>query len=157
MGPSVVFFNINEQLRLTREGLWLSNGAEITHEATVRAFFRFLNQSPDGQWWIKIGHEEKSVLLEDTPTFVQRITGSPEQGYQIHLLHDATDRSEPLRAQTLRYSPGRLVCLTERGWEARFLRAPYYEILQHLKKDAAGYSIEIQGRRIQLQSPDSKP
>jgi nucleoside-diphosphate-sugar epimerase len=152
VSPSVVYFGIHENLELSREGVWLSNGEEITHEATVRAFFRCLEPSPEGGWRIRIGSEEKEVRLEDTPSFVQRLTGDPRQGYRIHLLHDPDPRGEALDPKTLEFQPGRLVCRTRRGWKARFLRATYHEILKDLERDHQGYFLMLEGARVDLSS-----
>lgn len=151
VGPQVVYFGINEQITLSREGVWLSNGEEITHEATVRAFFRHLEQDPAGQWWIRIGNEKKPVLIEDTPAFVRAVSGSAEQGYLLELLGRDPADTERLEPSSLRYSPGRLTCRTREGREARFLRAPYHEFLRILQKDEAGYFVVIQGVPVRIQ------
>jgi len=150
VSPSVVYFGINEHLTLSKEGVWLSNGEEITHEATVQAFFRFLDQDPNSQWWVRIGNEQKPVSIEDTPSFVRRIAGSPQQGYRITLLGDEEGVSQELDISTLTYHPGRLTCRTQKGWEARFLRVPYYELLKELQHDELGYFIWIRGKRVSL-------
>lgn len=157
MSPQVVYFGIQETLTLSKDGVWLSNGQEITHEATVRAFFKFLHRDESGQWWIRIGREEKPVTIEDTPAFVQAVMGSPSEGYRIRLVgKEETEEFEGLRAETLSYSPGRLTCRTRAGWEARFLRAPYHELLKGIGRDERGYFILIQGKRIELQ-PEKLP
>jgi len=150
VSPQVVYFGINEQLTLSKEGVWLSNGTEITHEATVRAFFRFLEQDPNSQWWIRIGNEKKPVSIEDTPCFVRQITGSAQEGYRIALLGAQEEAFEDLAEGTLSYRPGRLTCRTRNGWEARFLRAPYHEFLKGLQQDEWGYFVQIRGKRVSL-------
>lgn len=152
MSPSYVYFGIQETLTLSKHGVWLSNGEEITHEASVRAFFRGLAQDAQGRWVVRIGQEEKEVTVEDTPSFVQRLGGSPDEGYRIHLLFSEHLGGEELRAESLRYRPGRLTCLNSKGWEARFLGAPYHEILAGLQKDDQGYFLKIKGARIDLKT-----
>ncbi len=151
MSPQVVYFGIQETLTLSRDGVWLSNGQEITHEATVRAFFKFLHRDESGQWCIRIGQEQKPVTIEDTPAFVKAVMGSPTEGYRIRLLgKEETEEFEELEAGTLSYSPGRLTCRIGSGWEARFLRGPYHELLRSVSRDEKGYYLKIKGARIDL-------
>jgi hypothetical protein len=152
VSPSYVYFGIQEILTLSKEGLWLSNGEEVTHDASIRAFFRGLTQDPQGRWVVRIGREEKEVTVEDTPSFVQRLSGSPDLGYRIHLLFSENSGGEELQVESLRYRQGRLTCRTAQGWEARFLRAPYHEILAGLQKDDQGYFLKIKGARIDLKT-----
>ena len=153
VSPQVVYFGINERLVLSKDGLWLSNGQEITHEGTVRAFFRNLHPDDSGNWRVRIGPEEKSVELEDTPAFVQSLEGSAEHGYQLVLLGADEQLREPLAPLTLQYTAGRLTCRLRSGWEARFLHAAYHEILRHIQQDTEGYYLKIKGARVGLSSP----
>ena len=137
-----------EILTLTREGEWLSNGEPFGHEPTRSLFAKSLKRRPDGSWWLEIGRESKQVRVEDTAYFVLRIEGDRRAGYEI-LLSDGT--REPLRPETLLLTPGRLTCLTAGGHEARFLRAPYTDLLlQALGERDGSYDLEIQGRRHHL-------
>lgn len=154
MSPQVVYFGIEETLVLSKQGVWLSNEQEITHAATVQAFFRFLHCDESGQWWIQIGREKKPVTVEDTPAFVRSIHGTPERGYRIGIV--SQEALEDLKIKTLRYQPGRLTCRTAMGREARFLQGPYHELLKTIGHDKQGYYLEIQGARIDL-SADLAP
>ena len=141
--PEIIFLN--------REGEWLANGQAITHEATLRAFAQNLHRQEDGSWWIQIGREKKQVHVEDTAYFVKRLQGNPKQGYEIVLSNDTT---EALLPQTLKLTPGRLTCLTHRGHEAKFLRAPYSEILlQALQNEGGSYQLQIQGLTLTIGQP----
>jgi hypothetical protein len=53
----------------------------------------------------------------------------------------------------LKYKPGRLTCqvMTNIGpEEAKFLRGPYFDLLQHLQEDDRGYFLNFGGSRVEL-------
>lgn len=139
------FFVDTEVIRLTRNGVWMSDHTEITHEPTRRLFARNLERVPgvDRQYQVKISRESKTIEVEDTPYFVQRIDGSPETGFEI-TLNDGTQ--EKLNFQSLKYQPARLTCTVERkGFfeEAKFLSTAYMDLLSYLKEDDSSYFLEL--------------
>jgi hypothetical protein len=142
----------SEILVLTRNGLWLADGEEITHEPTRRLFSRSLKQD-EGGWFIHIGNETKYVQVEDTAFFVQRLSGTPETGFELDLSDETHER---LDFKSLRYQPGRLTCrLHDReetcgAPEAKFLPVAYRDLLQHLEEDPEGYFLTLEGCRVQL-------
>lgn len=140
------FFVDNEVITLTRNGVWLSDGTEITHEPTRRLFARSLKRDSLG-WTLQVGRETKRITVEDTGYFIHRIDGSPEMSYELWL-NDET--REPLDPTTLHYQPGRLSCRLARGEEAKFLHAAYFDLLKDLGEDERGYFLNIQGKRYPL-------
>lgn len=141
------FFIDTEVIRLTRNGVWMSDQTEITHEPTRRLFARNLERVPgaDRQYLIKISRESKTIEVEDTAYFVQRIDGTPETGFEI-TLNDGNQ--EKLNFQSLKYQPGRLTCSVERrGFteEAKFLSTAYMDLLTYLKEDETSYFLETGG------------
>lgn len=151
MGSVELPFIDFETIRLTRDGRWLANGEEITHEATVRGFARHLRKDADG-YLIAIGRESKRIEVEDTAFFVLGLEGSPLKGWIVRL---SNETSQPLDPGTLSYRAERLTCrVSAAGFdqpeEARFLPAPYMELLRHLEEDDRAYFLIIQGRRIEL-------
>jgi hypothetical protein len=142
-------FGIFENLILTKNGVWLSNGEEIEHERTIQAFSKNLFRCKDG-FEIRIGNERKTVHVEDTIYFVTGMEGDPDLGYSIRLNDGRTLELDP---KTLDYRSGRLTCKVfhpneQTHEEARFLSPAYYEILKDLQKTIDGYSIEIEGEII---------
>jgi hypothetical protein len=143
------FFGLYEDLILTKNGIWLSNGEEITHEKTVLAFSRNLHRCKEG-YEIRIGTEKKNVHVEDTLFFVTALEGDPSIGYTLKL-NDG--RFLELDPESLRYKPGRLTCLVPHPnegtrEEAKFLTQSYYEILNHLEANEAGFQLTIEGKVI---------
>ncbi len=139
----------HETITLSKEGKWLSDGEEITHQATVEAFFRNLARDDRG-YFIQIGTNSKRVEIEDTAYFVVGIEGTPHEGCELRLSDGTKVGLDPA---TLRYAPGRLTCrvMTRIGEEeAKFLRASYFELLSYLQEDDQGYFLEFGGSRVDL-------
>ncbi len=145
-----------EIIRLTRDGEWLADEEPITHERTLQAFQSHLFPTADGNGWeIRIGRETKRIEIEDTAFFVRMIEGDPQTGFTLHLTDGVRQKLDP---QTLRYSPGRLVCTI--SWnrqggatgqaEAKFLRAPYHELLAHAAEVGDKYVLTVEGVRYEL-------
>src|SRR5690242_17598119 len=98
------FFVDNEVIVISRDGVWLADGHEITHEPTRKLFARSLFKDAEG-YLLKIGRETKRIQVEDTAFFVRLIEGDPAEGYELSLSDDSRARLDP---ETLRYRPGRL-------------------------------------------------
>jgi hypothetical protein len=144
-------FSFYEDLILTKNGVWLSDQEEITHERTILAFSRNIHRSQNG-YEIRIGRERKPIHIEDTMFFITSIEGAPEIGFTIRTNDQRIGELDP---ETLRYRPGRLTCRVpdpNSGMmeEAKFLSTAYYEILKHLEHDENGYWITIEGKKILL-------
>ncbi|MBU6375530.1 MAG: DUF393 domain-containing protein [Bdellovibrionales bacterium] len=149
--PRTPEFIDREVLTLTREGEWLSDGELITHGATITAFGRNLKRAPDGRWWLEIGRDRKQIEVEDTAYFVKLIEGSPASGFELSL---SDGSREKLRPDTLLLTPGRLTCLTQAGFEAKFLRSAYSDLLmQALSQNQGRYQLMIEGQKIELGPP----
>lgn len=143
------FFVDTEVIRLTRNGIWLSDSVEIDHEQTRRMFAKSLERDAKG-WLLKIGSETKRIEVEDTAYFVTRIEGTPSQGIDVCLSDESRERLDPA---TLTYRPGRLACRIKGGKEeAKFLHAPYFELLKNLQEDDSFYWLDLGGKRVQLTS-----
>lgn len=135
-----------EVILLTRDGVWLADDHEITHEPTRLLFARSLRKDETG-YFLHIGREMKRIEVEDTAYFITGIDGSPEQGYELRISDGSRERLKP---STLRYRPGRLTCRIQDDEEAKFLSVPYMEILKHLEQDGSRHFLQIGGIRVEL-------
>jgi hypothetical protein len=154
---SAPFFSDNEVITLSKDGVWLADGQEITHEGTCQLFSRNLKKDAEGYYievtgrvGDQIRRETKRIQVEDTAFFVQRLEGDPAGGYELFLSDGMKISLDP---GTLRYRPGRLTCrvVTPIGEEeAKFLRMPYFDLLQHLEEDDEGYFLNFSGSHIRL-------
>lgn len=136
-----------EPITLKKDGRWFSGDQEITHEQTLR----FLNRSlcfEDGQYLLKSATEQVPVIVEDTPFFVVRTTQEPDQTWTA-TLNDGT--REPVTCQNLKYSPARLILncsgRESRGFsgqcQAKFLSAPYFDLLSHCEETERGIELPL--------------
>ena len=137
----------HEELLLTRDGRWLANGEEITHEQTCRLFSRSIRRDPDG-YLIQVKHETKRIRVEDTPYFVIGLSGNATAGFDLIL---SDESREKLDVGTLTYHPGRLVCRVKGATEeAKFLSTSYFEILANLEEDDTSYFLNLENQRVVL-------
>ncbi len=146
---------IQEEIRLTANGVWLSNGSEIDHENTVKLFFRSIRKDGEG-YFLQVGPETKRIVVEDTAYFVVGLEGGPSEGYVL-LLSDGT--CEPLDPATLKYQLGRLTCGVHREFneglvEAKFLQKSYVELLKNLEQEGEEYHLVLGGKKIILARAD---
>jgi hypothetical protein len=145
------FFGIHENIILTKNGTWLSNGEEITHLGTLKAFSRNIFRCTDG-WEIRLGPEKKTIHVEDTIYFVTKIDGSTELGFSI-FINDG--RVGELDLADLKYKPGRLTVKIPHSnngtnEEAKFLTAAYHELLKFITKDDEGFKLTVEGKTVLL-------
>jgi hypothetical protein len=144
-----------EVIVVNKDGIWLADGSEITHEPTRRLFARSLKKDSEG-YFLSIGRETKRIVVEDTAYFVERIVKNADSKIENAdvSLHLSDGTQETLDPGTLRYSPGRLTCRIKNGSdEAKFLRGPYYEILRDLESDqgtAKTYFLNFNDKKIRL-------
>ncbi len=148
MGTNTPFFVDNETITLTRNGLWIADGVEISHEPTRKLFAKSLKKHEDGTYWLHIGRETKKIQVEDTAYFIIRL--EDELHSQITLfINDET--SEKLDPETLKYRPGRLSCqIKNKSEEAKFLHAPYFDLLKFLEEDRSGYFLKFGKTKVWL-------
>jgi hypothetical protein len=131
-----------EVIVLTKEGVWIADGSEISHVPTRKLFARSLQKDSEG-YFLSIGRETKRIEVEDTAYFVERI-----EGLEASLSDGTVEKVDPT---TLAYKPGRLTMRIKNGTdEAKFLRGPYYEILRDLEEDHGSYYLKFNGKKVLL-------
>ncbi len=141
------FFIDTEVIRLTSNGVWMSDETEIDHQNTVTLFFKSIRKDDQG-YFLQVSHEIKRIVVEDTAYFVVGLEGTADAGYTL-LLSD--DTKEPLRPETLKYQEGRLTCQVHASQdEAKFLQKTYMEILKNIKQEGQDYTLDLAGRTVIL-------
>ena len=146
-GPNAPFLVDNEVIRLTSNGVWISDEIEISHEPTRRLFAKSLRKDEQG-YFLAVGRETKRIIVEDTAYFIHRIDGDPTQGLEIRLSDETREKLDP---RTLKYRPGRLTCQIKGGTEeAKFLHAPYFDLLKEIFEQDGSYWIKVEGIAVRL-------
>ncbi|MBC7691331.1 MAG: DUF1285 domain-containing protein [Methylotenera sp.] len=140
----------HETIILNSKGVWLTNGEEITHLETCKAFAKHLGRDTEG-YFIQIGNNHKRIEVEDTPFFVTRIKSTSDAVTLV--LND--ESTEQLNPQSLSYSPSRLSCTVKKlapggPFEARFLPQAYFDLLKDLEQEGEDYFVQIGSSRIKL-------
>jgi hypothetical protein len=147
------FFVDNEVIRILKNGTWIADESEITHEPTQKLFAKSLFKNEKG-YYLKIGRETKTILVEDTAFFVIRVDGEPhgKDGVTLTLSNEQKLRLNP---STLHYRPGRLTCSVktpniEEEIEAKFLSAPYFDLLKHLEEDHDSFFLDFEAPKARV-------
>ena len=143
------FFVKGEKIVLKRNGVWFADGIEITHEQTRDLFFRSIHwdekTNDEGQhFYLEVGYERLFFDVEDTPYFVVSL-GEESDGRLFANLTNSV--KSPIQHDLLSYENTSLYLTLSNGFKARFLAAPYYDLLKHLEEDATGYYVEIAGQK----------
>ena len=146
------FFVDREIIVISSNGVWLSDGVEISHIPTRSLFAKSLKRDQEG-YFLQIGRETKHIEVEDTAYFINRIHGNSETGYTLEI---SDETQEKLIPQTLRYQPGRLSCSIKiqnslaQSEEAKFLHIAYFDLLKNLEEDDELYFLVIENQRVNL-------
>lgn len=120
------------RLAINRDGEWLDDGEEITHQGILANLWDNLHRDAAG-YFVQTGPVRIPVEVADTPYVVIRV--EPE-GQTLRLtLNDGT--RELLDPATLRLAPGEVpYCRVKGGgWEARLSRAAAYQLGRLLEYD----------------------
>jgi hypothetical protein len=120
------------RLRIDRDGAWLHEGEEVTHEGLLAGLRTNLKRDADGHF-LEIGAVRVPVEVDDAPFVVLRAEPDGDR-----LMLTLNDRSrERLAPDTLRFgADGAPHCPVKEGrFEARWTRAATYQLLQHVRHD----------------------
>jgi uncharacterized protein len=140
-------------IRIDREGRFIHEGAEVTHEGLRRALFRWLDAEPDGRVVLRLDARRFAYVdVDDTP-LVARAARQPSDGDGVLLaLSDGSE--ETLDPETLTIDDAGVMRARVRGGrlEAR-LGTSAAAVLADLVSDEAGRPVlTLAGRRHPIRS-----
>lgn len=143
-------------IRVDKEGLWYYQGALMFRRDILEVFFQNLKRDEAGRYLVDMEGDSALIEVEDTPIVVETVVKHPrgdEADERIEIfLSDFT--SETLDPSTLRMSTENvLYCTIKKGaFEARFLRAAYYQIAEYIEHDEEkdGYFIPLGGKNYYI-------
>lgn len=137
-----IFFAKGENITLKANGLWFSDGTEITHEQTVEIFFKSIHFDEDEDaWYLQIGAERMYIEVQDTAYFVKRIEVADKNC--TFFLTDG--REWKLSDVKVSYSEGtgkfgpKLYLTDGSGSRASFFSHTYYEAMKFVEKKEGKY------------------
>ncbi|MDD5724283.1 MAG: DUF1285 domain-containing protein [Syntrophales bacterium] len=143
-------------IRVDKEGAWYHEGALMFRKDILKVFFENLRKDEQGRYRIEFKGDKFLIEVEDTPIVVEAVVkhaASDHEGEYIEIsLSDFT--SERLDPSTLRMNAENvLYCDIKQGmFEARFLRAAYYQITEFMEHDAKkdSYFIPLSGKNYYI-------
>jgi hypothetical protein len=129
-------------IRFGRDGRWYSDDEPIVNPRIARLFSQHVTRGDDGGWWLVIADERARIEVDDTPFVVQRVDGSPADGFTIELNDGSL---EALPARSLRISADDVLYCDVKGgaYRARFLRPAQAELLSHAREKDGGYVLPL--------------
>lgn len=137
------------RLRITRDGVWLHEGEEITHAGILANLQSNLRVDAEGHY-LQIGPARVPVEVEDAPFVILRVE---QEGDGLTLTLNDLGR-EPLAAETLSFGAGGVPrCRVKAGrFEARLSRAAAHQLLQHVEYDesSGAATLALGGARYAL-------
>jgi hypothetical protein len=146
------FFVQGEKIVLKKDGTWIADGIEITHDQTREAFFKSIKwDETEQKYCLAIGYEVMFIEVEDTPYFVTALI-TQKQSVRARL----SNFTEAPIADHLKYEGGNLYLELADGQRAKFLSAPYYDLLHSLQEDEKFYFLTIEEKRVNLSAKDSE-
>jgi hypothetical protein len=137
-------------IRVDREGRFIHEGAEVSHDGLRRALFRWLDTEPDGRVVLRLDDKRFAyVEVDDTP-LVARAARLDGERVWLALSDGAEEALEPA---TLTIDAAGVLRARVRGGrlEARLATAAAAVLAEHVTDDAAGRPVlTLAGRRWTL-------
>jgi hypothetical protein len=142
-------------IRIDKEGRWYYQDVPIINRKIYLYLNQCLTKDSSGRYILLMDGEQCCLEVEDTP-FVVREAGlstlpGRKPGFFVKL-NDETE--EALKVATLRVGQDDvLYCrVKEEQYEARFLRASYYQLADFLQHDGKRYYLLVEGEKIYLKN-----
>ena len=134
--PKAGFWAIDPTRKISfgKDGWWYANDERIENRRINLLFSQHLRKNSDGQYEIAIGWDKVTVVIDDAPYVVTRVTGDPTRGFTLRL----NDESEELLDPTTLFigQENVLYCRVKEGEHtARFLRPAYYQLTEYVQGD----------------------
>jgi hypothetical protein len=143
-------------IKIDKEGVWYYNGAEMFRKDIVNLFYEGLKRDESGQYRIELGDDWCFIEVEDVPFVVKTVdkSGFKERGSETIEIFLNDENSEELDMSSLRVGKDNvLYCRVKAGeFDARFSRAAYYQIAEHINhdKEKDSYFIALNDRNYHI-------
>ena len=129
-------------------GRWFHDGIRITHRWTYLENNKNLDVDTDGRLFVEEQGSRVYVECEDTP-FVVTMVAKTEDGFSVRLNDESREKLD-LTTLTIAEQNIPYIKVKNGKFEARLLRAAYYELMRHAGKDEKGFYLKFGGNRYYL-------
>jgi len=146
----------SRQIRIDKDGVWYYGDEEIFRKEILFFFYENLKQDPTGRYLIELNDERCYIEVEDTPYFVKSVYRklSESDNREIIYINISDGTIEQLAPDTLSVGKDNvLYCIIRKGsMKARFSRAAYYQIANHIEHDVKNdtYFISLNGQSFYI-------
>lgn len=125
------------RISFRRDGNWYTDEERIDNSRIALLFSKSIERNPDGSYFLQVGDERASIIVEDTPYVVRTLEDDGSGGF-IMVLND--EERESLNAATLQVGSDNALYARVKGgkFRARFLRNAYYHLADRLESDDGG-------------------
>lgn len=141
-------------IRIDKEGNWYHQGLPIINKKIYIHLNQCLSKDTSGRYVLEMNGDKCVLEVEDTPFVVKGVSLKTNPGKPSTLFIKLNDENEEeLSTETLRVGKEDvLYCkVKERVYEARFLRAAYYQLAQFLQHDEKGFYLLVEDKKTYLQ------
>ncbi len=143
---------LEDDIRLDKNGIWLHNGQPFTNQRIIDFFNRSIQATRDGNYVIHYGEYIYPITVEDAPLFVTGVIFRGFLQYEKITLNLSNGLTELLDPDTLYYKNRALYCRVENGsLIAKFKTSPSYHILERIDELEGKYFLSLCGKKILLQ------
>ncbi|WP_336366531.1 DUF1285 domain-containing protein [Marinobacter sp. C2H3] len=122
-------------IRITRDGVWLYQGAPIARESIVRLFASVLRRESDGDYYLVTPVEKWRIRVDDTPLLAHSLSVTGDGAAQVLSLTTsvgetlAIGEDHPLTMGTYPGGEPRPVIAVRHGLDARMVTSAYYDLV----------------------------
>ena len=145
-------------IRIDKDGVWYYKGAEMFRREIVNFFYQNLKRDESGRYLIELPNDRCYLEVEDAPFVVKSVhrSFSENEDRSTIYLRLSDDTVEPLDPETLRIGSDNVLYCTirNRSFDARFLRASYYQLAGDIEYDECGddFFIQLNGHRFYIKN-----
>jgi hypothetical protein len=137
-------------IRIDKEGNWYYQDLPIINKEIYLHLNKCLKKDPSGKYVLLMNGEKCYLEVEDTPYVIQEVclgSATKRNPSLFVRLNDGTE--EELRVDTLRVGKDDvLYCkVKDAQYDARFLRASYYQLAKFLQYDGERYYLLVEGKK----------
>ena len=141
-------------IRIDKEGNWYYQGLPIIKREIYLHLNKCLEKDPSGRYILLMDGEKCYLEVEDTPYVIKGVRlGAGQQTAPVLFVRLNDETEEELNVDTLRVRKDSvLYCKVKDGlYDARFLRASYYQLAEFLRQDGEKYYLLVGGKKFYLE------